>query len=264
MLLDVSRLDSDTVDAEAMTATAEPGCRGNDLLAALAERDLFFPAGHCPGVAVGGYLLQGGYGWNGRVHGPACMSVEAVDVVTAAGELVRADESEQRRPALGGAGFRPGLLRGRQPLPPASLRATAEVANGVYLYPLDPLEEVFGWAHEIGPGVPRAMELMLVIHRDPRGEPEIAVTGPALVDTRGRGRRGARHPRELPGAGPGQDRGPGRGRHLRSLRGVHASYPDDHRYSADNMWTHTSVEELMPGLRGSPRRCRRRPRTCCG
>ena len=74
-----------------MTARVQPGCRGNDLVAALGERDLFFPAGHCIGVAVGGYLLQGGFGWNGRVHGPACMSVEAIDVVTADGELVRAD-----------------------------------------------------------------------------------------------------------------------------------------------------------------------------
>ncbi len=88
MLLDVSRLDSVSVDAEAMTATVGPGCRGDELLAALGEQGLFFPAGHCPGVALGGYLLQGGFGWNGRVHGPACMSVEAIDVVTAAGELV--------------------------------------------------------------------------------------------------------------------------------------------------------------------------------
>ena len=84
-----------------MTARVQPGCRGNELLAALGERGLFFPAGHCPGVGLGGYLLQGGYGWNGRLHGPACMSVEAIDVVTADGELVRADRERERRPAVG-------------------------------------------------------------------------------------------------------------------------------------------------------------------
>ncbi len=31
--------------------------------------------------------------------------------------------------------------------------------------------------------------------------------------------------------------------------GAHAAYPDGHRYSADNMWTHAPVEELLPGLR---------------
>jgi FAD/FMN-containing dehydrogenase len=48
MLLDVSRLDAMSVDAEAMTATVGPGCSGNEVLAALGEQDLFFPAGHCP------------------------------------------------------------------------------------------------------------------------------------------------------------------------------------------------------------------------
>jgi hypothetical protein len=31
--------------------------------------------------------------------------------------------------------------------------------------------------------------------------------------------------------------------------GVHAAYPDEHRYAADNLWTHAPVEELLPGLR---------------
>ncbi len=86
LLLDLSALREATIDADAMTAAVEPGCPGTVLLGALAEHDLFFPGGHCNGVALGGYLLQGGFGWNGRVHGPACQSVLAIDVVTAAGE----------------------------------------------------------------------------------------------------------------------------------------------------------------------------------
>ena len=31
--------------------------------------------------------------------------------------------------------------------------------------------------------------------------------------------------------------------------GVHAAYPDEHRYAVDNMWTHAPIEELLPGLR---------------
>ena len=85
-----------------MTAVVAPGCPGNrPARRSSAEHDLFFPGGHCVGVALGGYLLQGGFGWNGRVHGPACMSVEAIDVVTAAGELVRAD-AEQHTPTSTG------------------------------------------------------------------------------------------------------------------------------------------------------------------
>jgi FAD/FMN-containing dehydrogenase len=30
--------------------------------------------------------------------------------------------------------------------------------------------------------------------------------------------------------------------------GVQAAYPDEHRYAADNMWTHAPIDELLPGL----------------
>ena len=93
MLIDLEALDGITVDPESRTATVQPGVKGEDLGAALRAHGLFFPGGHCPTVCVGGYLLQGGFGWNGRLHGPACASVLAVNVVTAAGELIGADET---------------------------------------------------------------------------------------------------------------------------------------------------------------------------
>ena len=86
MLLDVSRLDDVTIDPVAKVATVGPGKKGHELCDELATHRLFFPAGHCRGVALGGYLLQGGYGWNSRVLGPACESVIAIDVVTADGD----------------------------------------------------------------------------------------------------------------------------------------------------------------------------------
>ena len=83
------------------------------------------------------------------------MSVEAIDVVTAAGEL-RA--RRRRRPTPTSSGRRaapgPGFFGVVVALSPAPLPARrGYVANGVFLYPLDALEEVFRWAHEIGPRV---------------------------------------------------------------------------------------------------------------
>ena len=98
--------DAVSIDAAASTAAVGPGVRGSDLLAGLREHELFFPVGHCQGVALGGYLLQGGFGWLSRIFGPACMSVEAIDVVTADGELVRADE--ERNPTFCGRRAAPG------------------------------------------------------------------------------------------------------------------------------------------------------------
>ncbi len=250
MLIDVSRLRAVEVDAGAMTAAVQPGCHGNDLIAALGAADLFFPAGHCVGVAVGGYLLQGGYGWNGRVHGPACMSVHAIDLVTADGALVHADALENPDLLWAARGAGPGFFGvvtrfhvGLQPKPKV-------IANGLFLYDIDVLEDVFRWAQEIGPRIPRTMELMLVIHRTEDGELEIALTGPVLVDTE----QEAHDALALLETCPVRERAklavPNMPAELTDLfAGVHAAYPDDHRYSADNMWTHAPVEELLPGIR---------------
>ncbi|HUC01135.1 MAG TPA: FAD-binding oxidoreductase, partial [Solirubrobacterales bacterium] len=250
MLLDVSRLDSIAIDAAAMSAAVGPGCRGDRALAALAEQDLFFPAGHCEGVALGGYLLQGGFGWNGRVHGPACMSVTAIDVVTAAGELVRADEDSN--PDLfwaargAGPGFFGAVARFHLRLHPRP----RHVANGIHLYPLDVLEDVFRWAHEVGPRVPRTVELMVIVHRDLEGEPEIAVTAPALVDSAAEAAEALAILETCPVRERAKMVVPNVEVGLPDLfAAVHESYPDGHRYAVDNMWTHAPIEDLLPGLR---------------
>ena len=250
LLLDVSRLTEVTVDAEAMHATAGPGCAGNRLLEALAARDLFFPAGHCPGVCIGGYLLQGGYGWNGRVHGPACMSVEAIDAVTADGELVHASESENADLLWAARGSGPGFFAAVTRFHLRLYPHPKVVANGVCTYPAEVLDDVYRWAHEIGPRVSPKMELMLLIHHDESGEPEVAVTGPVLADSD----EEAADALALLETCPVRDRAkialPNVPATLGDLyAGVHASYPDDHRYGVDNMWTHAPIEDLLPGLR---------------
>lgn len=250
MLLDLSGLREATIDAPAMTATVQPGCRGSEVMAALGEEDLFFPGGHCVGVALGGYLLQGGYGWNGRVHGPACMSVEALDIVTADGELVRADATQNADLYWAARGSGPGffgvVVRFHLRLYPRP----RVVANGVFLYPIDVLDDVFRWVHEIGPRVPATMELMVVVHRDEAGELEIAVTGPVLVDTEEEADRALAILQTCPVLDRAKVALPGLRVSLADLyAGVHAAYPDEHRYAVDNMWTHAPIEELLPGLR---------------
>jgi FAD/FMN-containing dehydrogenase len=250
LLLDVSRLDSVEVDAEAMTAVVGPGARGNDLLETLAGHGLFFPAGHCPGVALGGYLLQGGFGWNGRVHGPACMSVEAIDVVTADGEMVRADETQNADLLWAARGAGPGFFGAVARFHLRLYPAPRHVANGVFLYPVEALEDVFAWAHEIAPQVPREMELMVVIHRDLAGELEIAVTGPVLAQSAEQAAEALALLETCPARERAKAAAPNVEVRLADLyAAVHGSYPDGHRYSADNMWTHALAGELLPGLR---------------
>jgi FAD/FMN-containing dehydrogenase len=250
MLLDVSRLDAVSIDTGAMTATVGPGCRGDELLAALAERDLFFPAGHCPGVALGGYLLQGGFGWNGRVHGPACMSVEAIDVVTAAGEMVRAEAGHHPDLYWAARGAGPGFFGAVARFHLRLYPRPKHVANGVFLYPIDCLEQVFRWASEIGPRVARTMELMVVVHRDAEGELEIAVTGPVLAGSAGEAAEALALLETCPVRERAKLAFPNAEVQLTDLyAAVHEAYPDGYRYAVDNIWTHAPIEELLPGLR---------------
>lgn len=66
----------------------------NELATLLGRQGLFFPTGHCKGVCVGGYLLQGGFGWHSRTLGPACQSVIGLDLVTIDGDIVHASPTE--------------------------------------------------------------------------------------------------------------------------------------------------------------------------
>lgn len=94
MLIDVSRLNNVTVDPDAGTATVGPGTFGGSLNEQLKKHGYMFPGGHCPSVGLGGYLLQGGFGWNSRLYGIGCENVLAVDVVLPDGTLVHADEEQ--------------------------------------------------------------------------------------------------------------------------------------------------------------------------
>ncbi len=250
ILIDISALRETTIDVAARTATAQPGCPGNELLAELGEQDLFFPAGHCPGVALGGYLLQGGFGWNGRVHGPACASVEAIEVVTASGELITASETENADLFWAARGSGPGFFGAVTRFHLRLYDKPSVVANAIFSYSLDDLEDVFRWLHEIGPSVPREMELMALVHRDEAGVPEIVVTGPVLAADE----EAAAEALAVLGTCPVLDRAkiaaPRADVRLEDLyAAVHTSYPDDHRYAVDNVWTHAPIEDLLPDLR---------------
>jgi FAD/FMN-containing dehydrogenase len=146
LLLDLSQLQDISIDPAARVASVQPGVTGDRLAVALAACGLAFPVGHCPGISLSGYLLGGGIPWNAPMWGPACKSVQAVDVATADGELVTANASQHSdllwAARGGGAGF-PGVVTRFElqlyPLPQA-------MRYSQWLYPMDMLDEVVRWA----------------------------------------------------------------------------------------------------------------------
>jgi FAD/FMN-containing dehydrogenase len=253
MLLDVSAMTEVMLDVAGLSATAQPGRRGSELSLQLAEHGLFFPTGHCDTVAIGGYLLQGGYGWDSRVRGPACMSVTAIDVVTADGELVRADAHQHPDLFWAARGAGPGffgvITRFHLRVYP---RPAATLAS-IYNYPPDTFDEVFTWAREIAPEIAPAVEFMMLTHREESLStegPVITMLCPAIADSDD----AARDALAL------FETCPARERVLAAVTAVPADindltamsaqmYPPGKRYAADNMWTSAPIEDLLPGLR---------------
>src|SRR5688500_18386546 len=94
LLLDLGGLDFIEIDSEARTARIGAGVRGGELSERLAECGFGFPVGHCVDVGLSGYILAGGFGWNAGEWGAACGNVAAIEMVTAAGEIVLASANQ--------------------------------------------------------------------------------------------------------------------------------------------------------------------------
>ncbi len=94
VLIDLGRLNEMNIDPANKTAIIGPALLGGPFDEALEKHGLYFPVAHAYTVGLGGFLLQGGFGWNSRFVGMACESVMAVDVVLADGTLVHASDTE--------------------------------------------------------------------------------------------------------------------------------------------------------------------------
>ncbi len=253
MLIDVSRLDEAVVDAGRMTAVVGPGKVGSELAAELDKQELFFPAGHCEGICLGGYLLQGGYGWNSRVLGPACESVIGIDVVTADGRQLYCDAENNADLYWAARGSGPGFfavvtafhLR-VHPRPPVC-------GSCLYIYPVDVVDEVFTWAREASAAIDDRVELQIITSRNLPAlgldHPTIVVASPVFADDE----ETASNALAVFGSCPVADRAivkvPYAKTDLAGWYGaVMSNYPTGHRYVADNMWTGASAAELLPGI----------------
>src|SRR6516165_3650323 len=91
MLVKTTALRRVSIDPAAKIARAEAGAVWHEVVQAAAGHGLAALAGSAPDVGVAGYTIGGGISWLGRAYGLAANNVEAIEVVTADGRLVRAD-----------------------------------------------------------------------------------------------------------------------------------------------------------------------------
>jgi FAD/FMN-containing dehydrogenase len=94
LVIDVRELKDISVDPEAQTVRAGAGLTWGEFDAATQEHGLATTGGRVSTTGVAGLTLGGGSGWLERSYGLACDNLVAVELVTAAGDLVRASEAE--------------------------------------------------------------------------------------------------------------------------------------------------------------------------
>lgn len=253
LLLDVSRLDHCSVDPERMTADVGPGKIASDFAAELDGQNLFFPAGHCEGICLGGYLLQGGYGWNSRALGPACESVLGLEVITANGERIYCDPENHPDLYWAARGSGPGFFGVVTSFKLRVYPRPAVWGTCLYMYPIELADEVFTWARSISGELDDRVELQMHTARSFPGaglnQPGITIASPVFADSEDAAAKAL----GLLGSCPVVDKAivslPYAPTNLANwYTAVMTSYPKGHRYIADSMFTSASAEELLPGI----------------
>ncbi|MFF7987663.1 FAD-binding oxidoreductase [Streptomyces sp. NPDC007901] len=253
LVLDLGGFKEMSYDPGTQVVRATPAVRGGlELAPYLAEYGRFFPGGHCPSVGLGGFLLQGGQGWNARGWGWAAEYVTAVDVVTADGELVRADaehHSDLYWAARGaGPGF-PGIVT-RFHL--RTLPEPRHLAHTMQGFGLSDFDEVMTWLHTLHGTVADTVEIVALTKTDPHlgDEPVLLVTAVAMVDDADEADRALAPFRTNPALERALfvvDNEPTTFEREREHQ--LAANPEGHRWAVDNAWISGSPADVVGAAR---------------
>ena len=94
LVIDVSGMLNLQINKEALTIQVGTGFRLLPLYDKLWDQKLVLPSGTCPSVCISGLTLGGGYGLLSRLFGMTCDSLLEVEMVTAQGNIIRANGNQ--------------------------------------------------------------------------------------------------------------------------------------------------------------------------
>jgi FAD/FMN-containing dehydrogenase len=253
LVIDLGALRELGYDAATGIATASPAVQGGaELSPFLESHGRFFPGGHCPTVGIGGFLLQGGQGWNCRGLGWAAEYVVGIDVVTAEGELVRADADQNSDLYWAARGAGPGFFGVVTRFHLRTMPFPTHVRQTVQAYSMSDFDEVMTWLHDTHGSVSDSVEIVALTKTDPMlgRDPVLLVTGLALVDDAAAADEALAPFRSSPAID----------RALMVLDAVPTTLdeqrarqlvdnPEGHRWAVDNAWLSGPAAEVVPAMR---------------
>ncbi len=259
LLLDLAALNAISYDEVTGIVAAQPGVKGAlELAPYILDRGRAFPGGHCATVCIGGYLLQGGQGWNGRAKGWACESVVAVDVVTADGELVRADAEQNTDLYWAARGAGPGFPGVVTCFYLQTYDKPAVMWQDTWTFSLDDAETVIHWLHDVLPGLDRRVEPVMAATRLPDvplydgvehpGGTVLLLHTTCMADSEEQARELIAGLGDCPVAGRELGHVSGPTTLAQETQAQMVQNPDGYRYAVDCAWTNAAADVLAPLL----------------
>ncbi|MBT2271790.1 FAD-binding oxidoreductase [Rhodococcus qingshengii] len=150
LLLDLSRLKAIEIDTASGIASFEPGVHVDELAEALAAEGYYFPVGHCPSVGVTGLVLGGGFGMNSAEVGMAAYSVTGVDVITAEGREIYANDEQHADLMWAVRGSGPGFFAVITRVYVTLRPMPAVIAASMQIHPMSSYDDFMAWYVDAG------------------------------------------------------------------------------------------------------------------
>lgn len=259
LLLDLGRFREMSYDEQTQVVTVTGSVQGGlELDPFLAERGRFVNAGHCPTVGIGGFVLQGGQGWNARGWGWAAERLVAIDLVTADGELVRADATDNADLFWAARGAGPGFFGVVTRFHLQTLPRPRHLAHTVQVYDLEHFDEVMAWLQGMHHTVDPSVEIVAITMTPPGPDgvqpaapaPVLAVTALAFVDTEQDALDALAPFETCPALDRALHRQYARPTTLAEQRAEQLrANPEGRRWRVDNAWIEGTAEQVVPRIR---------------
>jgi FAD/FMN-containing dehydrogenase len=168
LAIDLGHMKGVRVDPESRTARARAGYTWAEIDHQTTEFGLATTGGTVSSTGSG-LVLGGGIGWLMRKHGLACDNLLSVDVVTADGDFLIADESENADLfwAVRGGGGNFGVVTSFK----FRLHDLQTITAGMVVYPPDMIEEMFHFYRDFTGTAPDSVMTMAGIFPGAEGTP---------------------------------------------------------------------------------------------
>ena len=166
LVIDLSMMKAAHVDPARRRVTIEGGATLGDLDAATQAHGLATPVGINSTTGIAGLTLGGGFGWLSRKYGMTVDNLESAEVVTAAGEVIRA--SAKDHPDLfwalrGGGGNFGVVTRFEFRLHPVG----PDVLSGLIVYPISEAKAVLQRYREFIASAPDELTVWTILRQAP-------------------------------------------------------------------------------------------------